>query len=432
MLIHLSAVEIDLPERTLHANWYDGKNPITALEFYRMEIVAIEPNAFESQVFNDMETLLIENLLHITEYRWEMFIGLENLYFLTIKEKKSERHSHQTNLLRLFSENLEHFSYFGDLGTGSVLTHLFGGSTMFRLTDIIMRCRAGRFRVIAADNFTGLRAIEDIDLHACGIETIELGTFDRIARTLLALTLRENPLTKLSSNSFQPFLDKWPATARDAAKDLKFFESGDLGIKCSLEFYRLRNATIISFTYDENRMEELMCENDVHVLDRKALRETQFVHPLRWHLNHSDVDHYAVRKFRLRFNATDRRLRVIQADPLGYRLFIWSVNRNALIGQKCPLPTWIADNVDCQLRNRWLEVAEIPEFNGTDNLIAVCVIHDSLRKQSVPLHCNTIRTMDLLGGTVKGFTFNWLYYGIGMALGILAGWITIMVISDGK
>lgn len=376
-----------LPNRTITSNWYKGRLPIVYLIFYWIEIIAIEANAFAMPAFEKLAALDIYNLLHIPNYYIGMFNGLLALEDLEVIGRLGEQQHLHANLLRVFRATLIIFRFQGSVATESVLTNLFGSHELPILIEI--RIIDGGFvrRSLAAANFTGLSALRFLICINFGIESIEIGAFDRILDNLMTIDLTQNPLHKIHLNPFRYYLDRMPK--RQSPKFLVFnWPNKMIPLNCTTEFYRIRNATIISFQYSANRSIDLDCLNDVH----ETIEGQQIIHPEHLHLNHHNISKYAVPKFNFDFNTTTRTLDVIQADSNGYRLFVWPINRTLAIGEgKCPSTEWIQTNVKCERRHRINETIYLSQPKNDSDLVAVCIINISLRKQSVPLHCRTIR-----------------------------------------
>lgn len=387
---------------TLPAKWYDGKYRIESLTFTEMAIVAIEPNAFNSDAFLHLEYFNIENTIHFIEYHAQMFNGLQLLRYFGIVENNGHRIHPMQDFLDPLSEFLDEFYYKGDVGTDPVLTNLFGRQQLLRLEMIGFTChRNSRTRFLAAQNFTGLMMIKRLSIGDCGIETIQIGTFDQLCDTLELLILVKNPLLKLNLNMFRSFLDVPLRNVVDTSKKLRLSEYLS-HVNCTMDFYRLRNATIIAMYYSSNNFGDLFCQNDVHAAHEIESRQ-QIVHPKRWHLEHTEVFKYTFPKFHLRFNAANRTLMVNQSNPDdSYRLLIWAIGRKASIGEwrqrKSASIPWIKQNVHCYRSNRSIENISLPNFNqniidednSTPDMVAACIIYITYRKQSVPFHCATM------------------------------------------
>lgn len=326
------------------------------------------------------------------------------------------------NFLQSSQEELYAFLYAGDMGNSPVLTNLFGGVQLKSLVEIGIACMGNkRFHMLAATNFSGLPVVRAIALSDCGIEYIQSDTFDRIADTLTAFLLVGNPLLRLTINSFRIYLDKRLESAK--AKSLFFYQDEVQPYDCSMDFYRLRNATMIAFHYDVQKFIQMFCKSVDHGLEENDKKQPpqQVLHPKRWGLSHAGVAIYTFPKFLIHFIPANRTLRIVQFDQNDhYRLFIWTIRDSTSAKQdKCLPSTWMHTNVQCRWCNRTIEFINITQFdNGI--AIAACVIHISMRKQSVPVHCHTIRLAlnTAMIETSGDFTFNWLYFGIGLAIGI--------------
>lgn len=376
--------------------------------FSRAAIAIIEPKAFDSPGLRSLlQLIILRNRVHIVQYHWGIFAGLNELFYLYIDERKSVCHENMPeNLLWPMRAHLRKFMYLGDMGNGPVLTDLFGRKPLPVLTLARVYCYRRMIRSISAANFTGLPAIVDLGVDNCGVESIEIGAFDQIVDTLTDLYLLNNPLTRLNLNSFRKFLNTWPLNV--LRKRLDFHYEWFTAITCSMEFYRVRNATLISFGYSYESIVVMLCDNDIHKLDRNSKRHEQIVHPLRWHLQHDLVPVYTFRKFHFEYVTIEQTLKVLQSYSDDYHLLVWVIREHALLEADVASITWFRKRIRCQKRNRWVEYFKITEFDVDSELIAACVIHISMRKQSVPLHCITIRRDSYVVG--DDFIFNWLLF----------------------
>lgn len=410
MAIALNITETYLPNQTLSSGWYDGERAITYLSFYLIPIIAIEPGAFNTPTLCQLRVITIKNLIHILDYHVDTFKGMRGLIKLEFVEKHVSHQPMPANLLRPLNEHMETFFYGGAIGNEPVLTNLFGGSKFGALRVLGTFCNGNsRFRLIAAANFSGISALIELHMLHCGIESIEIDAFDQISDTLILLHLTGNSMLELMLDSFRCFLDKWPSHSAKESKNLMFYWLGYMPMRCSMVYYRLRNATMISFGYSLGRLHKMICVNDVHGRNEES---QQIIHPVRWRLKHHFIQKYAVRSFRLHFNAVNHSLVVSQSDSDSYRLFVWSINQKISIDGVCPVATWIASNVQCQWRDQSVAIVAIPTFINDSELIGACIIHISMRKQSVPLHCRTIRLAD----AADDFVFDWMQYGISLLI----------------
>lgn len=400
----LKITETQLPNETLSVGWYNGQKLVIYLYFIWIAIATIEPNAFNAPAFSQLQLLEIENLIHIVDYRVDTFNGLRKLNGLRIVEMTESEQKLPEGLLQPLHARLKQFFYEGDIGEAPVLTNLFGTTKLLALKFILTDCRRkSMYQTIAAANFTGLSSIHELSLCWCGIETIEIGAFDRIAKTLIAVYLHGNQFLQFDLSRFRCFLDERPRNSKLLPRYLIFYQPPDPQYSCSFEFYRIRNATMISLHYSSRRYEYLLCENDIHKLSRSENDRQQIIHPQRWRLNHAEVYKYAFRKFQMHFNVAKRSLSIRQFDPDSYRLVWWTIREKTMI--ECRTTKWLRANVKCQRRNRTIETIDIPQFGNDVTRAAVCIIHISMWKQSVPLHCRTIR----LTRATDDYEFSWMH-----------------------
>lgn len=413
-----------LLNETLQADWYDGQRSVTQLALHRIAITTIEANAFNTVGLRRLKHLLImRNPLHIHTYHPAMFMGIQaSLTELYIDEQspRAERRL-PTNLLQPLNQTLEEFSFVGDMGMGPALTNLFGCSKMPMLLAIRIICQIPSIRFIAADNFTGLPVIEQLLLTFCGIETIDRGTFDQISDTLLRIELRGNYFIQLNLNAFVLFLDKSPTIATNQRKRLAFrVPARPTTIACSMEFYRIRNATLISFHYTWDALLGMLCKQNVHRWYADDF--LMIVHPLRWNLKHDGIYKYAMPRFHINFNAADRTFDIIQFNRDNYRLVMWPIDRKASLENDSAVTT-----AKCHRSNRTMDTIVVADFNSS--LIAACIIHISMHKESVPLNCRTIRLVSEGIVEKSAFAFNWLYFGMAVGVAIAGASILIVICS---
>lgn len=421
----LNVTLTNLPNQTLIADWYNGHRLISYLYFKWIAIAAIEADAFNKPAFGQLITMKIYNLIHIVDYHMNMFNGLRKMAKCHIYEQTESIRPMPKNILHQLNERLSHFEYEGDIGDAPVLTNLFGGTKLQALETIVLDCCGkSKLRSLAAENFSGLPAIIELNLASCGIESIAIDTFDQIADTLLIMHFAGNQMLDLTLEPFRPFLDRWPGHVRNLSKYLVLRFLDESSFDCSMDFYRLRNATMASFRYDLPAWQYLSCKNDIHDHQQQTV-----IHPQRWHLKHAEVQKYALRKFDLRFNADNRSLTIRQGDSSSYRLFIWSINIKTSMGKrKCPSPPRTKTNAICLRYNKTVEFIAVSKFADGNDLIAVCVIHMSMRKQSVPLHCRTIRLS--VTDMNHHFIFNWMHFGVALLIIIIIISIMAFIVSD--
>lgn len=402
MPIELNMKNVTFAQRKISNGWYTGQLRITYLDIH-VKIIAIGANAFSADALQYLKDLRINNTLHIIDYHPACFDGLRRLYTLMIDEYSPSPKNPSSNILKPCAKHLESFSYYGDIGSGSVLSTYFGGDQNLSALAFINNDCLGmsKLRMLTAANFTALSNIIWLTLTRCGIQSIELGTFDRIADTLTHLFLIGNPLNDLNVQQFRTFLDRWPKNCPDCEKSLRF-SIRTRALNCTSQFYRLRNATIASFGYLHGSVKGLYCVNDVNA-STSVQQQQQIIHIKRWHLEHGNFTKYALPKFQLRYNVTQSQFDIEQSEPDSYRLLFWAIDRQTM-RKGCPSTTWITTNAKCTRYNQSVQNVNMPGFPRA-RTIAACIIHISMRKESLPMHCSTIH-IDIR----DDFPLDWIDY----------------------
>lgn len=101
-----------------------------------MRNIAIEVNAFNTKAMNKLNTLFIDNLLHIIDYHADMLMGLVALYELVFFEPTDWMVDFPSKFLHHLQERLDMFTYEGTVGIGPMMTNLFGSIQMLLLRTL--------------------------------------------------------------------------------------------------------------------------------------------------------------------------------------------------------------------------------------------------------------------------------------------------------
>lgn len=360
---------VTIPNQTLSENWFNGHHWIDQLRFEYVKIAVIEANAFNSKVFNRLLQLSFLNLIHIIRIEPIIFQWLIFLRDLSFEEKSVAQDNFPPNVLLPLSKTLRNFSYTGRIGTKLVLTNLFGRHKMPHISHVYIDCyRSSDIRSISAPNFSGLSSIQELRINQCGLERIEAGTFDYIAETLYVVNLVDNPLTHVTWDAFRVYLDRRPLWTEPHRKFIF------LSMRCNAAFYRLRNATFMSF----GKSNSLHCPSKAK--DHLKFGST----PVCVELNS-----LARPIFQLKYLPDNHSVQIVQFDADPYRLFVWAMTKGSLNKDKQKLPRHAYAR--CRALHNRDEVMSLPTFAADTNKIGVCVISLSYRKQSLPSHCITVR-----------------------------------------
>lgn len=404
-----------MPNLTLSENWYNGKFRIDHLILHSIAIAVIEKNAFKSRAFFRLSDLHIFNLIHVHRFDVATFVCLPGLNDLIIHEIDGLADNFPIDLFVPMTKSLHLFEYIGRIGTAAMLSNLFGNQPLRLLTYINIDCDYDDYGIasISAANFSGLTAVRTLSIVACGLESIAIDTFDQISATLSSIQLEDNPLTHVTLETFRVYFDRRIITRNVYRKEIV------LTADCSPEFYQIRNASMISFGYWPDTMVS-NCWQGMQFIDVRHQEPTarqnehintdqQIIHVKHFHLNGLFGQNYVFRKFQLNGWSKNRSVLIVQPDRNRFRLLVWVIGSGTMTWRrKCPM----AAAMQCYLLNGTHHLVDFSSFDLDLDKVAMCIIHISMRKQSLPLHCITIKLTMLAVDDVLGF----LHIFIGIIL----------------
>lgn len=385
------------------AQWYPGVRQLRILAISHTRIHRIAANAFNSTAFHRLQELrIVENALHIVQYRASMLIGLHMLNCLEIREQQN-LHGFPPNWLAPLQIELKRFEYEQMHFKHLALTNLFGHERL-RLKIIHVACvnaTDNTTNFLSARNFTALALIEDLTLRHCSIDYIERGTFDAMATTLNWLTLHGIRVKRIDVEVFRRFLDA------SSPGDYKILTLTP--IECAEAFYQLRNLTLISFGHCGNRS-RLTCVGQSSGENPTTSPLQQVIHSAKWLLK---PDYFRFPKFTLKYNAANATLTVQQPSNEPYRLMIWCNG-----GKRKP-------DCLCHRRRNRTESFSITFFDHAEFISACVILVPSTFRRSIPLHCITIRQPPV---DVPWHAYQWWIIFGGMYIVITTGACTFIAI----
>lgn len=396
---HLEISYGTLPNDTIRCGWYAGQFRVHVLRFDEMAIRAIEAGAFDIRPFHQLQRLYISSHEHLITYHASIFHGLERLDTITLDERHRKRFQPDMDVFALIRRTLVRYHQLEFILDDMALTNMFGGQKLSQLRHFSLYCigKPGQAHSLHAQNFSGLPAIRSVAMFECGIETVEMKAFSRIADTLESLHLIGNPMLKIDPMAIRKYLD---ANIHVSPRNKWFSISNEVQImNCSCAFYALRNLTLISFGFSYFQYNTMLCnEKAMTGADKNdcgVKRHQQIIHLNRLGcIAHWLVENYVFERFELRtIRGKAVRLAVVQATYSRYRLVMWNVSAYRRSKRhKCPMRQWMNENVRClRLRNEIEWVDLVAETQAQWPFVLACVIHVSAWRQSLPLHCVTLR-----------------------------------------
>lgn len=411
--IALTIADVEFPNQTIGYGWYQGKSNLHTLNLFRCVIMSIQANAFKSNVFKSLNTLNLR-IPHPIQYEIGILNGLRALIMFFVDTGSCI--PEDVDLLSPARRNLQFFNYYIDRCPPTPFRYLFGVQKLSNLQSVTIICHNSgtEYQTLAASNFTALVRIEWLTLH-CDIAVIQPNTFDFIGETLVSIDLSANRLTRIHVECFDIFLDRNSYINSRWQKRLLIAWNP---LRCDLEFYKLRNRTLISFGYaDPQTLFHCTIATASGHSDRG--NDTQIMHPGRFALQHHGVDTYAFRNFQLAVNSATKQVEIVQAAATNYRIIFMEYFSNG-IGCRtgCPNSNLIRARMRCVQLHRPLEQINVWDAFPQVKLVVVCVIFMSATKRFLPLHCLTVRYKSLVNadGRPDRTAF---FFGIVIFVGLL-------------
>lgn len=201
--IHLRLEAIDFPDGNIKSNWFESLFRLMALRIIGSHIDAIERNAFNSESFQYLCILYIENIVdcvrfHIME---GAFNGLKSLRFLTFNNVCIV--NYYASMFRPLCVTLTEINLDGWHANLNI-NELFHIDQYKWLRSLqVKNVREPKFRLLHRDNFTSIRNLNSLILMECGIEVIDEHAFDVIARKLDYISLYGNPIKIIGIEMFR-------------------------------------------------------------------------------------------------------------------------------------------------------------------------------------------------------------------------------------
>lgn len=270
----------------------------------------------------------------------------------------------------------------------------------WRITAISFHSNSPKFRLISATNFTKLNQLNNIRLQKCGIEIIEWGAFDQIARQLWTLNLMDNKLKHLQYDLFNYVIEQ------SSSLILPGLHFNQLVCDCNSHDIESIFIAIFMSTNLRSKFQYFPCDfqpadEQVLVTELEFLQNCtnlQILRPANVCLNELKFGVYSYPRFRIKLNAINNTIDVRTELPRKYRLWINKLmsfsEYNAKWGymeQKCPRMGLLQTSVRCFIfvgiehRIPWRRIFEHM------NLTQFCINYVSRGMKKIwPLHCITV------------------------------------------
>lgn len=261
------------------------------------------------------------------------------------------------------------------------------------ITNLGIGSNSNKFHVLAADNFTNLRHLENLDLSDCGIRVIEDNAFDPIYGTLQHLILNRNKFTTINYRMFY----KWFESSPSENININLLENI---LDCSCDYFELLGiGKWIGYSFKHGRLRVHMdCfYNNESGTNRFSCSALQIIHPRKFCIPDFHVQSYQYPKFTIKFNERLKSIVIKTDSSRKYRLWIHSLislsEFNAKWGftnRKCPKTGFIQSSVQCLLLSGPEQHISLPGFHNEANFMQICVSYVAAETKKIwPLHCIT-------------------------------------------
>lgn len=382
-------------------NWYTGYENLHTLHIASSNLTAIEADAFDWISFRKLKTISI-TVKNQIEYKTGMLNNLLSLETLSLQEDGAFARF-GNKLLEPVAKTLFWFYYTYVFARDGVhdFNDFFGDVKLSRLESlkvISLRRPVIQSAALGPNNFTGFKAVQDMDIVSCGIVLIMENTFDYIGETLKRLDLTGNNLKIIRGDVFHPLLD----SKKSLKLYSKFIDLQGNPTVCNCAFYALRNMTLISFGYTKYQLDIMKCgnsdENDIDDVHTTTNCDTsQLIHTERFHVANAGVEIYAFPRFQINLILKGTSLVIRQFSRSKFRLLIQNHNeQDDRKKTRCPNKWWMSESVHCLLLRDTIEKIPVAEFIRNSKLTTFCVIYVSAFKRIWPLHCTTIQRRDFV------------------------------------
>lgn len=413
---------IKFPNGRVTANWYDGHIDIYSLKIELDNVTVIEQNAFDTKAFRTISILvLVFKTLTILEAG--IFNNFHSLDLADFKVAKNGLYviNPNSNIFQPIHKTIRFISlpYY----TGRHFNNLFGGIRLSRVLKIVVSHCFRYRRTLAAENFTGLTIINDLELNNCGIEVIREHAFDFVGETLAKLVLSNNRIKFLDFERISVFVQSRPRLVMmDQRKQLYIYNNR---IECTCDYYEMRNLTMISFGYSLFQDKRLTCTPlKQNHRSHRVCDNLQVLHVDKLFLNHPTISIYTFPNIQIKFNATADILTVKQSKVRPYRLWIKSVHQPVNIGgNQCSNKAINYDSENCLVLSNMIANINVQEYFQESELVMFCVMYFSYQSPVLPLHCATVHKSST---KIRSLT-RCINYSIASVIGIVLGLVAFFL-----
>lgn len=375
--LHFNYIEFN--NRTLAANWYNGRQYINELRFQNCLIETIEANAFDVSAFHNIRLIRIDSNIGAITFQTGCFNGLKRMEKLLLNNLTLIHTDSGSGILSDSCKSLNELRLLA-INANVGLEYFFKSHRYTNFEIIVVEhSNSNKFQTLAPANFSNILVLRALKIEGGDLRVILAGTFDVVAKSLRNLLLIDTKLIAFTATIFQAYFEYSHS-----------FISGITIIvgntyECNCDYYLFRNVMMIrraSFKY----VGYVLCSNEQsidHCPDFQQLGshhlcyQTSISHQLytytRFEVNlENDRDSIVVRT-----NASGRFKIIIQLNDLPLKAY-------------CPRHIWLQENIKCFYLDKNRTEISKSMFNHSQ-LLRISFIYFIY---GWPLSFATIRTTD--------------------------------------
>lgn len=431
--IRLILQQVIFPYRIILRGWYNGRANITHLVFDSCYFRRIERKAFKMDVFIPLSSLRLDNLDSI-DCDKDMLSGLPTLGGIYIQNTTFQR-LEQPFLLPVRS----FFSEFVYTDSNLInLDDLFGTFRLFRLKSVQF-FNVKSLTTLASSNFTGLSAIQKLEIRMCGVKVITEDAFEYILETLMSLNLGNNKIKTLHAMTFNALIQRnmvmrtlsmLQFRGNAMICDCNLFEANNMLLlgfhERNIHYYTLHTACLDQFDPDTELKlpKKLECNNLRAIHGKKICLKLEHIHFLLHPI------------FRLKMDQNYENVQVISSNERQFRLWIQANGNSMAIDDKrlkCPKMHWVLSSVVCKLyADDVITKIPIHQFMHNSDVTMICLNYLLHRGEMRfwPLNCiSTVRKTGTvhLSVLMEIWTINCYIIVVCIIVGLVTGTLIILI-----
>lgn len=393
--IKLILLHLIFHNQSIMRGWYNGLLNITHLVIDGCQFKRIEKKAFKTDAFNILTSIYFTNLNSI-DCDKDMLNGLPllgSVFFQNTTFKKLDQ-----PFLLPTRALLTEFVFIGS----DVLNFddLFGSFRLFRL-KIVQFFNVMSLTTLTNSNFTGLSAIQKLEISTCGVKVIAADAFEYILETLVLLNLSNNKIKTLHATTFNALIQR-----NMVMRTLSMLRFRGNNLICDCNLFEASNMLILGFdersihyyTFLTACLDQFIPDPDLKLPQQLTCDNLQKIHGKKLCLKLDEIQYQVHPRFQLKLDKNYENVLVLSRNERQFRMWIQQNGNLIPIDEKrsrCPKLHWVMSYVECkQYADDTISKIPIRQIMNSRDVTMICLNY-LLHRGEVrfwPLNC--ISTID--------------------------------------